>query len=65
MAPTAKLASAMVVLAFCSFLSVLVALHLKSKLLFLIGITGCVGGVLIGIISIFITIGIYLKSPPK
>jgi hypothetical protein len=65
MIPTAKLAVAMVILTFCSFPLVFLALHIKSKFLFLVGFAGCATGILIGVIAIFITIVFYLKSPPK
>jgi CHASE2 domain-containing sensor protein len=65
MVSTTKLAAAMVVLAFCSFFLVLLALHIKSKFLFITGVIGAVGGILIGVITIFVGIVIFLRSSPK
>lgn len=64
MAPVVKLSIAMTLLAFLSFGLVLIALHFKSRLLFLIGAVGCSAGILVGVVSIFITIFVYLRRPP-
>jgi hypothetical protein len=61
----AKIAVAMVALAFCSFALVLLALNLKSRIILIIAYPACIIGILGGVISVFITIFHYLKSRPK
>lgn len=60
-----KIAIAMTLLAFVSFFVVLGALHVKSKVLFILGWSGCVVGVVVGVITIFISIWMYVRPVHK
>lgn len=62
---SSKIAIAMTILAFVSFFVVLGALHIKSKILFILGCSGCVVGVVVGVIAIFISIWMYVRPAHK